>query len=616
MNLSKIKFSKLLAFIIISFCISKKCLSQNLSKPSIGVNPTNSNAARKTKIFTVDKTEIPIIKKSSDTIYYPVLYPVKPKLRDEFYYLRNFEQIKNSLVLNYTQPNVLPRNPVNPSILLAYGKDVNKKDLTAPLDNTIAISSEDFIISVSNSFIEFYDQNKSMVFRSELNKFVNYELPEPCDPKVVFDPEANRFILFLQRCDGNITKSKIMVAFSKTSNPLDGWNFYMLAGNPLNKKFCWFDYPKIALSGEDVFISGNIFNDKDFDQSVIYQINKANGYSGNKLDFRVWYDFAETPFTIKPVGYSHGRASNQGIFLITTSWDINGGSSNHVKLYDITGDLYDAQSKVNYFKVSVDPYRFFANAIQINKIIDNGDIRMQDALLHGNSIYYAFTSGNGNNFSRINFNVLDLNSLSNRSVLIGENLNTSYAYPSIHFLSDENEVPNILIQYNSASRQSYPDIRATTCDDLVNCSEEVVLKKGESTIDFNNRWGDYTTVTKNFKTSNELYIVSSYGKSRLRQSFIGKVVTPNYDFGFIDTIYPEDLNSEVNLGFELRKEKNIEVFLRRGEDITKIYEGLASEGENQFQINTNKLKKGDYTLEVLKKNSSKTLNEINFVIQQ
>ena len=122
----KIKFNKLIVITIFSLFISTISISQNVAKPTVRVNPTNINAAKKTKIFTIDKIEIPIIKKSSDTMYYPVLYPVKPKLRDEFYYLRNFEQIKNSLVLNYTQPNVLPKNPVSPSITLAYGKDVNK----------------------------------------------------------------------------------------------------------------------------------------------------------------------------------------------------------------------------------------------------------------------------------------------------------------------------------------------------------------------------------------------------------------------------------------------------------------------------------------------------------
>lgn len=583
--------------------------SQPVGKPNVNQQPSNANAARRTDILLANKVNIPFVVSTADTTLFPAITSVAPKPKFEQYHIQDFKKYQDSASLVYSQqPNqFVPRIP-NP-FQIRLGFDANKGDRSAPLDNTISCSNENYYVSISNTFIEFY-LNSTLKYRSDLSSFINYEIPSPCDPKVYFDPTANKFIIFMQRCDMAFNKSEILLAFSNTSNPLDGWNFYKLSGNPLNRPNHWFDYPKVGITNDGLFISGNIFiGSNDYAQTVIYQVDKNLGFQGQQLKYRVWYDIADAPFTIMPVSYAYNNTYSKGAFLLSTTWQQN---ANYIKLFDITSDIYDNAATMKFYRVPTTPYNFFAKAVQLNQQIDNGDIRIQDAILSGNDIFFVFTSGNNRNFSRINFNVLDVPSLQNSSTLIGDNVNMSYAYPSLQMFSEENETPTVLILYNGTSNQSYPDIRCKTCDEHFNCSQETVVKSGESTINNYDRWGDYSGVTKNKTHKYQLWISSSYGKNQTRQTYVANIVSFNQPAIPTDSLLSTQLYSSSTVNFNLTSATDIQVLLKTEGAATIIFEGKAEKGDNIFEIYTQELKKGDYTIEVVKKTSNKTLKTSTF----
>jgi len=580
--------------------------SQIITKPVINQQPELQNCAKKTNILSANKVNIQVPLSSIDTTLKPILKSVNPRPHIEQYHYKEFEIFKDTASLIY-QDVVNDFQPSIPTpIRIANGFDASLGDNSAPLDNTIACSGENYSVSISNTFIEYY-HNSSLKYKRDLSSFLNYELSSPCDPKVYFDPIARRFIIFFQRCDGAYNKSEIIIGFSKSNNPMDGWNFYKLSGNPLNKPNHWFDYPKMGISKDGLFISGNIFIDRNdgLAQTVVYQIDKDLGFAGQQLKYRVWYDIADNPFTIMPVNYAYNNTYGNGIYLLSTTWQQN---ANYFKLYDITGDIYDSGAGMNFYKVKTTPYNFFAGAVQLNQSIDNGDIRIQDAVLSGKKIYFVFTSGNERNFSRINFNILYVSNLQNKSSFIGDKPNYSYAYPSLHFFSEENESPIVLIQYNGTSNQSYPDIRCITCDDNFNCSQEVVVKAGESTINNFDRWGDYTGVSKNQNNKHQLWLSSSYGKNNRRQTYIAKIIPFNQPLIPNDSLLNIQLTSTTSIMFNLNGAKEIQVLLKTAGTTSIIFEGIAEKGENVFEIFTGDLKKGDYTIEIQKKSSNKKLN--------
>jgi hypothetical protein len=598
------------------FLVAMPCFAQIVTKSGIGRPADINMAAKKTAIVSANRINVPLALNSDDTTLFPIVVAVHPVPKVELSLSKELERYKDTARLSYTDeiPGFEPRIPA--PFQIRKGFDASIGDHSAPLDNTIACSNNNFVVSTSNSFIEYY-QNSSLKFKSDLSSFINYAIASPCDPKVVFDPTVNRFILFMQKCGDAIhIKSEILLAFSVSDNPLDGWNFYKLSGNPLNKTDNWFDYPKMGLTKDGLFISGNVFIGKKgsggLDQTIVYQIDKDLGYSGQPLKYRVWYDIADKPFTIMPVSYAYNNTYGPGAFLVATTWQNN---ASYIKLYDITGDIYNESAAMNFYKVKTSPYNFFAESVQINQPIDNGDLRIQDAILGGQKIYYTFTSGDERNFSRVNFNVLDVPSLSNESKLLGDRVNTSYCYPSLHMLSDEGENPTVLIQYNGTSNTAYPDIRCKACDANLDCSKEIVIKAGESTINNYDRWGDYSGVAKNHVNRRQLWLSSSYGKNYSRQTYVSNIVSFDEPSIPMDSLGSGPIYSLSSIDFTANKQTDIKVVLKSDGILKTIYEGKAEKGENIFEFQTANLDEGKYSVDIFTKDSNKLIEGTTFEVR-
>jgi hypothetical protein len=147
----------------------------------------------------------------------------------------------------------------DPSILRSFKGNLFSN--SAPNDNTLAISNTGQLISAINTNIYFYDVlNDSLLKSMSLN---NFSAPltgisnHQYDPKLLYDPQQNRFIIVFLAGASSDTKTDIVVGFSETSDMLGAWHVYSLPGNPLNDT-SWTDYPAIALTEDELFITVNL----------------------------------------------------------------------------------------------------------------------------------------------------------------------------------------------------------------------------------------------------------------------------------------------------------------------------------------------------------------------
>jgi len=107
-----------------------------------------------------------------------------------------------------------------------------------PNDNTLAVNNEGVVISAVNSHVHILDKDGNVLWFRILNIIGQFDvgvLNRTYDPKVIFDPINERFILvFLQGSTSDDTR--IIVGFSETSDPLEAWNFYQITGKPTDRK--------------------------------------------------------------------------------------------------------------------------------------------------------------------------------------------------------------------------------------------------------------------------------------------------------------------------------------------------------------------------------------------
>ena len=158
-----------------------------------------------------------------------------------------------------------------------------------PNDNHMAISDQGMVVSVVNSNVRIYDaKDGKELYAKGLGFFARplTNLTRTYDPKVVWDPENQKFILvFLNGALSNF--NDLVICFSQTSDPLGSWNCYKIPGN-FESDTTWSDYPILAISKEDVFITLNKLMDnkgwKDgFVKSIIWQVSKKEGFQGDSL---------------------------------------------------------------------------------------------------------------------------------------------------------------------------------------------------------------------------------------------------------------------------------------------------------------------------------------------
>jgi len=421
-----------------------------------------------------------------------------------------------------------------------------------PNDNTMAVSNQGILLAGINSLIYAYDLDAdSALFPGNLTISLrtiaggggveDYYF----DPKIIYDEQADRFILvFLKNADPQT--NGYIVAFSSTSNPADDWNTYFITGNPLNNDR-WTDFPAISLVNNTLYITGNLIIDtaptwqEGFDGSVIWQIPIQAGYDGDTEIAPVLYsDIRYNGRFIRnlhAVQGARGQATeayfmsnrnfdiqNDTLFLLHLREDENGDTLLDIKL-DKTDTPYGMPP--NGRQGDTDP-EDPTTGLQTN------DARVLGALLHEGEIrFVANTLNTSTGFSSVYFGKVE-NPESEPKItgqIIGNEV-LDYGYPNLAFSGNENCDTEWLIGFNYTSPDSFPGIACVYVDNNGNISEPTVLKSGENNVDRLSggyeRWGDYFGMQTRFNQPGKVYTTGFYALfNRKNGTWINELISPD-----------------------------------------------------------------------------------------
>ncbi len=395
----------------------------------------------------------------------------------------------------------------------------NPNDGHTPLDNSIAISNGGYIVSVSNSQIYFYNSSGSLLALNSIVAFLpsSVTVSDVCDPDVFYDACADRFIFFCQQTP-LVSNGKIFICFSKDNNPMDGWWVYSLTGDPTGSGGA-FDYPKIAVNDSELFVTGNIYNEPSgtYDQSVIFQINKLDGYAGSPLSYVYYQDIAGSPFTILPVSYGQSGCITTGMLLVSTN-NVSGSTS--INVYQIVGNNCCSPT-ITHYTVATDPYYLPSDAVQLGTTmhLNVRDCRALSGFYsNGGIIHFVFQSSDpitGDDI--INYNRVDFTTLTNVSSTFGIS-GGDCAYPSIASFTTAPTDLSALVGFGFSSSSVFPEVIVVNCDNSMSWSGSTLVKSSSSYVDYGypssppERWGDYTGISRHHSSPTPTVWVSGmYG---------------------------------------------------------------------------------------------------------
>ena len=416
-----------------------------------------------------------------------------------------------------------------------------------PNDNNMAVSNAGIVISAVNSSVTIFDENGDLLLYRPLGGLVRGQLTgldRTYDPKLVYDPDADRFILvFLQGSTSEDTR--IVVGFTETNDPTEAWNFYAVGGNPFAGQ-TWSDYPIIGMSKDDLFITVNILRDGEswqegFTQSVIWQIDKQSGYTGQQeIEQTLFSDILYEDKPIWSICAIPGGISNTDGFMYFLSVRPGDLSNDSVFIHKIEGSQASGNSTYSLelaysdslYGVPPSAFQPFADLLQTN------DCRVLSGFVEGKYLQYVQTTYVAQNGGSGVFHaILDLETKKITSNYIFSD-SLDFGYPSIACTGSTETPQSSVITFSHSGENSFPGTSAIFHNRIGSApsiySEVVRIKTGVSYIDrlagdtIQERWGDYTGIQRKYDEENVVWLTGSYGDEDNRNGvWVSKVRVDN-----------------------------------------------------------------------------------------
>ena len=499
-----------------------------------------------------------------------------------------------------------------------------------PLDNHLAVNNASQIVSVVNTHLVvlgptgvWQEWHSLDDFWTELGETDRY-----FDPRVIYDPQEDRFVLTMMQDSRDCEASNIVFAFSATSDPTGEWYLYQFDGCP-NGDATFADYPMISLTNDELFFTYNaVYQDSSwqtgFAQTLIYQINKHDGYAGDTLSWMSWQDVAHEGRLLRyihPVKYATQDLGDEMYFLSNRSFDLENDT---VFLAHINGTMDNPDLRLTVEPLASEvAYGVPPNAAQPVDFLQTNDARVLDAFLIDQHIQFVSntmdpSTGRCAVFHGIIDNLDFAPSLQSNIV---SGATEHYGYPGIAYTGLIPEDKEAIIIASHASADRFPGYSALFYNGEY--SDWITVKEGLRVIDMIKvgngfgadptleRWGDYSGIQPVYNEEGTVYSVSSYGKpGNVNDSWIGYLSSPGIKAAVTKPRADDDvLNAFPNPGrdlvtFELHVEGNgntieARIFASDGTDLGAVFRKTISyDGPIRFFFDASQLSPGLYVMHV------------------
>ncbi|HEY0031320.1 MAG TPA: T9SS type A sorting domain-containing protein [Bacteroidia bacterium] len=540
---------------------------------------------------------------------------------------KSLQHIKDSLRLVYPKKHnsTSAKSPVVvPAPYLAQNFQGNVYNSSTPNDNDIAISNGNKIISVQNATLFKYDLNTNASLGSlSLTAFASV-LANPntkYDPKVIYDPIDDKFaVVFLNGFTD--TTSSITVAFSTSNDPNGSWNMYELPGNPFNNGL-WTDYPMIAMTNQELFITGNLlYPDSSwqtgFNETVIWQINKNSGYSGLPIQAMVHNNITCVGKPVRNLCPAKGGLDLYGpemYFLSDRNLDPQNDTVFLVRINDTIG----APGQTITVTPLISPLTYFVppQASQPGpgiQLLETNDSRILGAFIENDIIQYVHNcldtvTGNAAVYHGI---IHDVSSSPYITANIISDTLLEIGYPNISYAGTGTTDQTAIINFDHTALTVFPGVSALTYDGIGSYSPFTTIKSGTNYLSIlagNERWGDYSGSQRKYNQPGRVWVNGLWANATRKNttwiaelslsSLAGVSETVSTNLNTL-SLFPNPTSDLMNISVSLEKPEylSFEIYDITGKFVKVLLRDKVKAGINNFSFSTSPLSNGIYLLKV------------------
>ena len=114
------------------------------------------------------------------------------------------------------------------------------------------------IMTTLNTEVRIQSLTGTIISTVSLYSFWNsVGFPSPFDPKVLYEPYNNRWII-TSVANSNSGSSSILIGVSQTNDPTGVWNLYSIDADGSDAN--WLDFPSIGFNKDWVVVTGHLFS--------------------------------------------------------------------------------------------------------------------------------------------------------------------------------------------------------------------------------------------------------------------------------------------------------------------------------------------------------------------
>ena len=493
-----------------------------------------------------------------------------------------------------------------------------------PPDNYMAIGDSLKAISVINQTIAIHDGNTgNYLSRNQLTVFsratglTNYTVDYRYDPKVLYDPEADRFICVM--LNGINQYNYIVMGFSKTSDPLGAWNFYKFYGD-YQADTTWFDYPAISITHNEFFLTGNKVKyntswQAGFTQSLVYQVRKQDGYNGNAtLTYQIWDSVQSAGTNIRclyPVNPGPQVVGPSQYFISNKDFSTLNDTVYLVKIADTIGAAGNAITVtpvISSMSYGVPPD---ARQPDTAHTLATNDNRVLGGFIAGSEIQFvctsvAPTSGASAVYHGVISNFATTPALTGRIFTIDT---LDLGYPNISYAGNYAGVNQSILTFNYSGPRTFPGFGCIFFDGT-NYSDLVNIHSGDSSISIltgtEQRWGDYSGTQPQWGAPGVVWAEGIYGlASHQYGNYMAQLISPYFTgvkplttTAKPSNLYPNPAFQYVSFEFSISQPQSVEFAIcdAMGRVVDRLPVSYCQEGRNVLQFNIASLASGTYFL--------------------
>ncbi len=340
------------------------------------------------------------------------------------------------------------------------------------------------------------------------------------DPKCVYDPYTNRYIVTALSLNAAQTVSYLLIGASATNDPTGTWHLFRILIDATGAN--WLDYPELGFNKNWIVVNGNLFNNASgaFAEDQIFIFNKANILAGTNAQHTLISGLTSN-FCICPA-FTYDATMND-LFCLETA----DGPSAAVTLFKISGTpTAPVFSTVTSYTGTI-PWENNGSATGADTgpqsgtthKIAVGDDRISSCVYRNNYLWFAHNAylpvGNPTRVSVAWWQVDTVgNIIQNNLIDDATAIDTNYVYPSVAV----NQANDMVVGYSMLASNMHPSCAFSYrgAADAINTMRNPYMYKGGTAYYYQtlggpkNRWGDYSATCVDPSDNQTFFTLQEY----------------------------------------------------------------------------------------------------------